>query len=83
VVATTCGELAGFTIPAVVGAATMNAGVGQRDSMADAHAWVAGLVVVFAAIGAAPGDSSILNAAFGVAGGAGFAQVTTRETPQP
>jgi hypothetical protein len=39
---------------------------------ANALAWVAGLVVVFAAIGAAPGDSPILIAAFGVAGGLGM-----------
>ena len=34
VVATTCGELAGFTIPAVVGAAAAGVGVGQGASMA-------------------------------------------------
>jgi hypothetical protein len=33
VVATTFGELAGFTIPAVVGAAATSADVGQRASM--------------------------------------------------
>ena len=34
VVATTCGELAGFAIPAIVGAAATSAGVGQGASMA-------------------------------------------------
>jgi hypothetical protein len=33
VVVTTCGELAGFTIPAVVGAAATSAGLGQSASM--------------------------------------------------
>ena len=34
VVATTCGELAGFAIPAIVGAAATRAGAGQGASMA-------------------------------------------------
>jgi hypothetical protein len=34
VVATTCGELGGFTIPAIAGATATSAGVGQRASMA-------------------------------------------------
>ena len=37
--------------------------------VANALAWVAGLAVVFAAIGIAPGDSPVLIAAFGVLGG--------------
>ena len=40
--------------------------------VANALAWIAGLAVVFAAIGVAPGDSPILIAAFGVAGGLGM-----------
>jgi hypothetical protein len=174
VVATTCGELAGFTIPAIVGATATSVGVGQSASMAllvvagvregtalgwaqsrvlrrelpelrtgdwirataagaavactigmlpstfsqqllelwppmllafgvlvgvvllssigfarwlvlrrhvdgsgiwmaaNALAWIAGLAVVFAAIGVAPGDSPVLIAAFGVVGGFGM-----------
>lgn len=175
VVATTCGELAGFTIPAIVGATATSAGVGQSASMvllvlagvgegtvlgwaqsrmlrrelpelrtgdwvrataagaaaawtigmlpstfsrqvlelwppllvafgvlagvvllasigfaqwlvlrrhvddragswvvANALAWIAGLAVVFAAIGVAPADSPVLIAAFGVVGGLGM-----------
>jgi hypothetical protein len=33
VVATTCGELAGFTIPAIVGATATSVGVGHSASM--------------------------------------------------
>ena len=40
--------------------------------VANALAWIAGLAVVFAAIGVAPGDSPILIAAFGVAAGLGM-----------
>lgn len=40
--------------------------------VANALAWVAGLAVVFAAIGIAPGDSPVLIAAFGVLGGLGM-----------
>ena len=174
VVATTCGELAGFTIPAIVGATATSVGVGQSASMAllvlagvgegtalgwaqsrmlrrelpelrsgdwirataagaavawtigmlpstfsqqllelwppmllalgvlagvvllasigfaqwlvlrrhvdgsgiwvaaNALAWIAGLAVVFAAIGVAPEDSPVLIAAFGVVGGLGM-----------
>jgi hypothetical protein len=174
VVATTCGELAGFTIPAIVGATATSAGVGQRASLvllvlagvgegailgwaqsrmlrrelpelrtgdwirataagagvawtigmlpstlggqllglwppllvalgllagiallttigfaqwlvlrrhvhpsgvwvvANALAWIVGLVVVFTAIGVAPGDSPVLIATFGVVGGLGM-----------
>jgi hypothetical protein len=174
VVATTCGELAGFTIPAIVGATATGAGIGQNASMvvlglagagegtilgwaqsrmlrrelpelrtgdwirataagaaaawsigmlpstfsrqllelwppmlialgivagvlllatigfaqwlvlrrhvegsgswvvANALAWIAGLAVVFAAIGVAPEDSPVLIAAFGVVGGLGM-----------
>jgi hypothetical protein len=40
--------------------------------VANALAWVAGLAVVFAAIGIAPGDSPVLIATFGVLGGLGM-----------
>jgi hypothetical protein len=39
---------------------------------ANALAWIAGLAVVFAAIGVAPGDSPVLIAAFGMVGGLGM-----------
>ena len=40
--------------------------------VANALAWIAGLAVVFAAIGVAPEDSPVLIAAFGVVGGLGM-----------
>jgi hypothetical protein len=40
--------------------------------VANALAWIAGLAVVFAALGIAPGDSPVLIAAFGVVGGLGM-----------
>jgi hypothetical protein len=40
--------------------------------VANALAWVVGLVVVFSAIGVAPGDSPVLIATFGVVGGLGM-----------
>jgi hypothetical protein len=40
--------------------------------VANALAWIAGLAVVFAAIGIAPGNSPVVIAAFGVAGGLGM-----------
>lgn len=40
--------------------------------VANALAWIAGLAVVFAAIGVAPGNSPVLIAAFGVVGGLGM-----------
>lgn len=40
--------------------------------VANALAWIAGLAVVFAAIGIAPADSPVLIAAFGVVGGLGM-----------
>jgi hypothetical protein len=39
--------------------------------VANAVAWIAGVAVVFAAIGVAPGDSPVLIAAFGMVGGLG------------
>jgi hypothetical protein len=48
VVATTCGELAGFTIPAVIGATATSVGVGQSASRATAAgaaaAWTIGML---------------------------------------
>jgi hypothetical protein len=40
--------------------------------VANALAWITGLVVVFAAIGVAPSDAPVLIAAFGVVGGLGM-----------
>ena len=48
--------------------------------VANALAWVAGLAVVFAAIGIAPGNSPVVIAAFGVAGGLGMGLVVALVT---
>jgi hypothetical protein len=108
VAATTLGELAGFTVPAVVGAAVTAAGLSQALTVlalvaaglvagaallttigaaqwlvlrsqveragiwvpANALAWVAGLVVVFTAMGLAPGRPALVALA-GILGGLG------------
>jgi hypothetical protein len=44
--------------------------------VANAWAWLAGLVVVFAVIGIAPGGCPLLVAGFGVAGGFGMGVTT-------
>jgi hypothetical protein len=71
------GVLAGVVLLATIGFAqwlVLRRHVDRSGSwvVANALAWVAGLAVVFAAIGIAPGDSPILIAAFGVLGGLGM-----------
>ena len=68
------GVLAGVVLLATIGSAqwlVLRRHVDRSGSwvVANALAWVAGLVVVFAAIGIAPGGSPILIAVFGVLGG--------------
>jgi len=48
--------------------------------VANAVGWVAGLAMVFAAIGIAPGNSPVVIAAFGVAGGFGMGLVVALVT---
>jgi hypothetical protein len=71
------GALAGVVLLATIGFAqwlVLRRHVDRSGSwvVANALAWVAGLAVVFAAIGIAPGDSPILIAVFGVLGGVGM-----------
>jgi hypothetical protein len=71
------GVLAGVVLLASIGFAqwlVLRRHVDRAGSwvVANALAWIAGLAVVFAAIGVAPADSPVLIAAFGVVGGLGM-----------
>lgn len=73
----TLGVLAGLALLATIGFAqwlVLRRHVDRSGVwvVANALAWIAGLVVVFTAIGVAPGDSPVLIAAFGVVGGLGM-----------
>jgi hypothetical protein len=72
------GVLAGVVLLASIGFAQWLVLRRHVDSsgvwvVANALGWVAGLAVVFAATGIAPGNSPVVIAAFGVAGGFGMA----------
>ena len=71
------GALAGVVLLATIGFAQWLVLRRHLDGsgswvVANALAWIAGLAVVFTAIGVAPGDSPVLMAAFGVVGGLGM-----------
>jgi hypothetical protein len=50
--------------------------------LANALAWIAGLTVVFAAIGVAPSDAPVMVAAFGIVGGLGMGLTVALVTGQ-
>lgn len=71
------GVLAGVALLATIGVAQwliLRRHIDRSASwvLANALAWIAGLVVVFTALGVAPGDSPVLIAVFGVVGGLGM-----------
>ena len=71
------GVLAGVALLAAIGAAQWLVLRRYVDGsgvwvVANALAWIAGLVVVFAAIAVAPSDAPVLIAAFGGVGGLGM-----------